>query len=57
MFGAPAAPAESDTSDSEGTSENENKETHVDDDDPASYLLNEKVSCVLIMSCKVGKDY
>lgn len=43
MFGAPAAPAESDTSDSEGTSENENKETHVDDDDPASYLLNEKV--------------
>ncbi|KAJ8452390.1 hypothetical protein Cgig2_006195 [Carnegiea gigantea] len=43
IFGAPAAPAESDTSDSEGTSENESKDTHVDDDDPASSLLNEKV--------------
>uniref|UniRef100_A0A7C9EWB8 RNA helicase n=1 Tax=Opuntia streptacantha TaxID=393608 RepID=A0A7C9EWB8_OPUST len=43
MFGAPAAPSESDTSESEGTSVNENKENHVDDVDPASSLLNEKV--------------
>jgi len=55
MFGAPAAPSESDTSESEGISVNENKENHVDDVDPASSLLNEKVSYVLIMSCKLGK--
>lgn len=47
MFGAPAAPTDSHTSDSEEASENENKETHNDDDDadPARTrsLINEKV--------------